>query len=480
MPIKRQPAAILAVFWIAVCSTLPVMAQEIAPLPRLAAPDAPDLTLEALLANSAAQSPQILEALARARAAEGRRLGVEGAFDTLFSAEGGSRAMGFYGGTSADAKVSRQLEDWGAQVYGGYRVSSGRFPIYEDKDYTNRLGEIRAGAVFSLLRDRMIDERRFGRVTADADRAVADAERQMVAIGVQHKALEAYLTWIAAGQRLRIFRQLLDLARERQLGLQRSYQAGLRPRIVLTENDQIVLRRQAMVVQSEQAIANAANTLSLYWRNAEGRPVIPRAEQLPVTLPALSTINALSDVPRPDLLVAQLRERLVRDRLALDRNALLPRLDLQMEVARDFGEVGAGGVSRSGNDVRFGLQFSVPFEQREARGRLMQTQAELDASSRRTQWIDEQIRAEVEGIGISLEAAERLIALSEQERLRAEEMAAAERRRFEMGASDLFLVNTREEAAASVAMTLLDIRLRRVSASADLAAAAGNAAALGL
>lgn len=480
MPIKRQPAAILAVFWIAVCSTLPVLAQEIASLPRLAAPDAPDLTLEALLANSAAQSPQILEALARARAAEGRQLGVEGAFDTLFSAEGGSRVLGFYDGTSADAKVSRQLEDWGGQVYGGYRVSSGRFPIYEDKDYTNRLGEIRAGAVFSLLRDRMIDERRFGRVTADADRAVADAERQMVAIGVQHKALEAYLTWIAAGQRLRIFRQLLDLGRERQLGLQRSYQAGLRPRIVLTENDQIVLRRQAMVVQSEQALANAANTLSLYWRNAEGRPVIPRAEQLPVTLPALSTINALSDVPRPDLLVAQLRERLVRDRLALDRNALLPRLDLQMEVARDFGEVGAGGVSRSGNDVRFGLQFSVPFEQREARGRLMQTQAELDASSRRTQWIDEQIRAEVEGIGISLEAAERLIALSEQERLRAEEMAAAERRRFEMGASDLFLVNTREEAAASVAMTLLDIRLRRVSASADLAAAAGNAAALGL
>ena len=480
MPIKRQPAAILAVFWIAVCSTLPVLAQEIAPLPRLAAPDAPDLTLEALLANSAAQSPQILEALARARAAEGRQLGVEGAFDTLFSAEGGSRVLGFYDGTSADAKVSRQLEDWGGQVYGGYRVSSGRFPIYEDKDYTNRLGEIRAGAVFSLLRDRMIDERRFGRVTADADRAVADAERQMVAIGVQHKALEAYLTWIAAGQRLRIFRQLLDLGRERQLGLQRSYQAGLRPRIVLTENDQIVLRRQAMVVQSEQALANAANTLSLYWRNAEGRPVIPRAEQLPVTLPALSTINALSNVPRPDLLVAQLRERLVRDRLALDRNALLPRLDLQMEVARDFGEVGAGGVSRSGNDVRFGLQFSVPFEQREARGRLMQTQAELDASSRRTQWIDEQIRAEVEGIGISLEAAERLIALSEQERLRAEEMAAAERRRFEMGASDLFLVNTREEAAASVAMTLLDIRLRRVSASADLAAAAGNAAALGL
>jgi hypothetical protein len=59
-------------------------------------------------------------------------------------------------------------------------------------------------------------------------------------------------------------------------------------------------------------------------------------------------------------------------------------------------------------------------------------------------------------------------------------MAVAERRRFEMGASDLFLVNTREETAAGVALGLLDGRLKRLASSADLAAASGNAAALGL
>ncbi|GLI96358.1 TolC family protein [Sphingobium sp. BS19] len=458
----------------------PLAAQDIAPLPQMASVDAPTLTVDALLANSALQSPQILEALAKTRAADAKRLTAEGAFDTVFSAEGGSRLVGYYGGTYADTKVSRPIEDWGGQVYGGYRASSGRFPVYEDKNYTNELGEIRAGAVFSLLRDRMIDERRFGRVSAEADQTIADAERQMVAIGVQRKALDAYLSWVAAGKRLSIYQNLLSLAQDRQRGLQRTFEAGLRPRIVLTENEQQLLRREAMVVQSQQALAAAANTLSLYWRDAEGRPTIPRIEQLPDALPQPLTTERPAAVQRPDLVVAQVRQRLVQDRLALDRNALLPRLDLQMEVARDIGNIGPGGVSRSGNDVRLGVKFSVPLEQRAARGRVMQTRAELDANRTRAQWLDEQIRAEIDGIAITLDATARLIDLSEQEKKRADEMATAERRRFDMGASDLFLVNTREDSAANVALSLLDMQLRRIIASADLAAASGDAEALGL
>ena len=79
-----------------------------------------------------------------------------------------------------------------------------------------------------------------------------------------------------------------------------------------------------------------------------------------------------------------------------------------------------------------------------------------------------------------MDATARLIDLSEQEKKRADEMATAERRRFDMGASDLFLVNTREDSAANVALSLLDMQLRRIIASADLAAASGDAEALGL
>ena len=49
-------------------------------------------------------------ALARVRQAEGRALSAEGAFDTVFSAEGGSRVIGYYDGSYADAKVTRPLD----------------------------------------------------------------------------------------------------------------------------------------------------------------------------------------------------------------------------------------------------------------------------------------------------------------------------------------------------------------------------------
>lgn len=106
---KRLSACLLLAA--SLCAPLaPAAAQQIAPLPRPAPIDAPVLQLDDLLANSARQSPQIIEALARTRAADARRLTAEGAFDTVFSAEGGSRLIGYYGGTYADTKVSRPLD----------------------------------------------------------------------------------------------------------------------------------------------------------------------------------------------------------------------------------------------------------------------------------------------------------------------------------------------------------------------------------
>ncbi len=59
-------------------------------------------------------------------------------------------------------------------------------------------------------------------------------------------------------------------------------------------------------------------------------------------------------------------------------------------------------------------------------------------------------------------------------------MAAAERRRFEAGASDFFVVNLREEQAADAQVRRLDAAFRQIVANADLAAATVDLKALGL
>jgi outer membrane protein TolC len=446
-------------------------------------PKTQPLMLAEVLASSRFHAPQVLEALARLRGAEGRLLSAEAAFDTVFSAAAETRLSGFYDGRDVEAKVTQPLGNLGGYAYGSYRVSGGKFPIYEDERYTNQFGEIKAGAVLALMRDRLIDDRRFGRVQAEADVAIADADRLMVAIGVQTRAIQTYNNWLVAGLRLAIYQDLLKLAQDRQSAFRRQVAEGARPTILLTENEQNILRRQSLVVQSEQALAVAATALSLYLRDADGRPLVPDAARLPGALPPPLPRPAQPGdlaLARPDLRTIDIRMKAARARVTLDRNAFLPKLDLKVEASRDFGAEGLGGSSRSGTESKIGLTFTLPLQQSAARGRIAQTNAEIDAFRQRRRFLEDQIVADIGAIDIAVTNSARLTVLARDEAERARTMAAAERRRFTLGASDFFLVNVREEAAADAEVRRLDAAFRQIVAHADLAAATADLDSLGL
>ncbi len=443
----------------------------------------PPLMLDEVLQSSRTHAPAILDAVARVRIAEGKLLSAEGAFDTVVSAEASTRLSGYYDGKLIGGTITRPIEQWGGSLYGGYRVSDGRFPIYEDKSYTNVLGELKVGAVFSLMRDRLIDERRFGRANAAIDVELAEANRLFTALGVQRRAVAAYNGWVAAGLKLTIYRDLFALADARRSGFERQVAAGARPRILLIENEQNVLRRQTLVARAEQELASAANLLSLFLRDQDGTPRRPDAARLPDALPRPTPKPLdpqLLAKRRPDVSSLELRLGQTRQRLALAENSLRPRLDLKAEVSQDIGPIGAGGRSRVGTETIVGLNFSLPLQRRAARGQIAQTQSEMESIRRQQQQLNEQIGVELEGLAIDVRATGRLAGLAEQEQARASEMANAERRRFELGSSDFFLVNAREEAAADAAIRRLDARYRQLVAHAELAAAAGDLAALGL
>jgi hypothetical protein len=119
-------------------------------------------------------------------------------------------------------------------------------------------------------------------------------------------------------------------------------------------------------------------------------------------------------------------------------------------------------------------------QQRAARGRLAQTNAEIDAGRARRRFLEDQITADIDGLGIAVANTGKLVGIAADEADRAATMATAERRRFELGASDYFLVNVREEAAADARVRRLDASFRQTVAHADLAAATADLDALGL
>ena len=448
------------------------------------APSAAPLTLDEVLRASARAAPQIVEALARERAAEGRALTAAGAFDTVFEVDGRSRTLGYYDGSIVSGRATRPLERNGGYLYGGYRVSRGDFPIYEDENYTNRLGELKVGVLYSLLRDRLVDERRTRRTLAAGDMDIARFEREAVAIGVQRRAIDAYQNWVATGLRLRAYRDLLALSENRRGALARQVQLGARPDILLAENDQNLVRRRALVVRAEGDFQAAANALSLYYRDEGGDRILAGADRLPTDTSALTGVAATAQPGfaqgRPDLQVLLARIDQGAARLALAENELRPRLDLRGELGKDVGDEGLGGRSRTPLEGVVGFRFSVPLQNRAARGRIAEARAEIDALEARGRFLRDQIATEVEGISIGVGAAERLAAIAEQERQLAERLAAAERRRFELGSSDFFLVNQREETATDARVRLVDAQARIAAARAELAAATADRTALGL
>jgi len=441
------------------------------------------LTLQEVLRSSARTAPDIVAALARNRQAEARALTAQGAFDTVFAVEGRSRVLGYYDGTEVAAKAEQPLSNNGGYLYGQYRASRGDFPIYEDKSYTNRLGELKVGALYSLLRDRLIDARRSEFRLAANDIDIARFETKATSIGVQARAVEAYQKWVAAGLKLAAYEALLRLAGERTYGIQRQVQLGAKPDILLTENEASLVRRQAYVVEAMQDFRAAAVKLSLYYRDADGAPIVVDETRLPANAAVMNGIRtdpAFNLEGRPDVAIMLEEIDKATINLALARNDLMPRLDLGGEVAKDVGPVGLGGPSRTPLETIVGVTFKIPLQNRKAQGKLAETQAKIEELTVKQRFLAEKIRAEVTAIGIEVETARQLVATTERERLLAERLAVAERRRFELGSSDFFLVNQREESATSAEVKLIEAQTRMAATRAELAAATADEEALEL
>ncbi len=465
----------------------PAQAQDIAPVgePIDAALKQGALMPETVLRSSSLTFPAIFEAFEREAATRGDQLSADGAFDLMLRGEVYDRLTGSFNGNFASAEARQPLRPFGAEVFASYRLSSGRFPTSESGFNTTELGQVRIGAVFSLLRNRRIDQRRFALDDTRLAAEQASVDVLLVQLNVQLEALRAYWRWVGAGEEVRVFEELLEIAEARQVGLARGVREGARAAIALTENEQNLLRRRTLLEEARREFQTAANSLSFFLRDSSGRLVVPTREQLPplARLGKVPEADALLALPRSDVLERRPELRTLRlateraaNRIALRRNDLLPSLEGRAEARQSLGSGPAGMPSfDTTTDTVVGLTFSVPLQRRDARGRLARAEAELRELELRERRIADQIEVEIDNIIATLNAAVRLTSLANDEVKQATTMVQAERTRFRLGAGDFFLVNLREEAAADA-----QIRAVRAEIAGRLAAASYSAATINL
>jgi cobalt-zinc-cadmium efflux system outer membrane protein len=427
--------------------------------------DAPSASIELhdVLLSVERHFPLLLAAREELRVADARLLGAEGRFDTRINASGGSELEGFYTSERLDFGVTQPLSPFGADLSAGYLLGRGDFAVYYGKAKTDEGGEYRLGLLLPLLQNRAIDARRVGVWKARLARDRAEPELVQAELSITRDAALAYWKWVAAGRRREIARRLLALAEGRMAQIRLAVEEGELARIDLTENQRLIVDRQASLVRAERSLEQAAIALSLYWRNAEGQPRVPADDALPYEFPApldvqqvsLPGDEALALARRPELSALSIEQEELNLEMQLAENTMLPRLDLELRASQDVG--GEVNDPDDKGPFEFGvfLDFDVPVQRSRARGQVRLIQARRIQLQQELQFAADRVQAEVRDARSALVLSWGRIGQARENVELAGELAEAERFKLGVGESDLLRVNLREQQAAVAASELV-------------------------
>jgi len=417
------------------------------------------LTLEQVLRSTVAHHPSVQAALAREDVAEAELMRARGGFDPALSVRGALRHGGYYELRRVDAELRAPTPWLGAEVWAGYRYGRGvddeeRYPSYYS-DQTLDRGEVRAGVRVPLLRDRALDDRRAARARAELAVDGAQHVRALALIELERRAAAAYWSWVAAGRGQRVCEDLLALAEVRLGAVRERVASGIIPEVDTLEAERAWLTRQDCVIQARRNVEAAAIVLGLFLRSDDGAPAPPAPSLLPSDLPQPAA-PAMTPAGIEQVLACHPRiaaqravvesQRVVRDLMQQRRQ---PRLDALAEVSRDVGQ---GPSSLPGTVLELGVQLSMPLALRDARGQHAASEAQLAAELELLRLAEDEVRAELSDIVSAYQAALERHALLLRLEENAEQLAAAERRQLELGATSLLFVNLREQGVAEASL----------------------------
>jgi outer membrane protein, heavy metal efflux system len=447
------------------------------------------LPLEEVL-STVNQNFPLLQAIQEERSiAMGQRVVTEAAFDLNLRGSL-NNGEGSFGNTRLDMVAEQATPYNGLNVFGGYRLGLGDFPVYNLDQKTTQGGELRAGFSVPLLRDGAIDRRRAALRQAQIAEQIADPVIRRTRLDVLRAAARSYWAWVAAGQRTIIQQELLKLANARQADLEALRDVGKRiGDIPVNDNKRAIYERRELVLAADRGFQEAALALSVFLCDANGNPVIPSVDRLPkdfleLNAPEMTTATIETDVTaalaaRPELERFRLQKEQLAVEYRLAMNQFLPAVNFGAGVTQDMGfgsktftGTGIFGTARSSANVF--LVSDLPVQRRDAQGRAQQARARIVQLTLNEKQMQNNIRVEVQDALSSLIQSRKRIDEARKEMAEAVGVAKAELLLVKGALSDVFVLNQRELIAASAKVKVANLLAEYYRAYADYRAALGD------
>lgn len=413
--------------------------------------DSSILTLDAVFEGLEEEHPLLKRARAKRTIASGKLLKALGKIEPKLVNDWELERLVKNGATKSVGFNDTYLElqhRWGIKGFVGFRAGIGDVQVADlGIDTTN---QPLLGIVIPLLRGFLNNpENAQIQKSSLADKlAMLDIQqtRQELYLG----AATQYWNWVAALKILEVNKQAVRVAEARVAQLMEQVETGARANFDVIDARQEAQWRKNQLIQASRRVEKEQFKLALFmWKDddvvvpeSHGAPAFPPPHpDLALASYEVDRTEAVSK--RPEVQQVNLEAEFNQIDLKVAENKMLPELLLEATPTRKPGEfvLGLG--------YRFGVQLSIPFLQRQARGELLEIQGEAERLRMLRQYQIQKIKMDVDNARSSLLRARERVEVLRQSLDYARELEKGERTRFQMGAADLLVVNIRERNVLS-------------------------------
>tara|TARA_R110002096_G_scaffold425378_2_gene633974 strand:+ start:5132 stop:6535 length:1404 start_codon:yes stop_codon:yes gene_type:complete len=349
---------------------------------------------------------------------------------------------------------------YGVELKGNFEENDGFFlnpegSLPEDGLYS-------AGVSVSVARGFLINKRMAMLKQSKMFVKQAKMDRQLLVNNILYEATLTYFNWLKTYNEKRVYEDFLVNAKMRFEGIKRSYREGEMPAIDTVEARIALNDRKLNLEKSRIKFVKSSLELSNYlWLN-ENTPieikdnVIPDVDTFQSVDVTLNTseldIETLDITSHPKLQSLDYKLQSLNIERRLKLNNLLPQIDLQYNFLSETPDIVR---SFSTSAYKSGLNISFPLFLRKERGDLRLAKIKMQDTKFEIQSTEVTLKNKIDAINQELQS---FVSQNKFTRVIVDDygtMLKAEERKFFLGESSLFLVNSRESK-------LIDAKLKAI------------------
>ncbi|WP_346882007.1 TolC family protein [uncultured Algibacter sp.] len=380
---------------------------------------------------------------------EAKLMKARGAFDPKLEVDYARKkfkSLEYYDRLNASFKIPTW---YGVELKGNFEENTGVFLNPEANVPDD--GLYSAGISVSLAEGLLINKRMAMLKQAKLFINQAKADRQLLVNNIMYKATITYFNWLKTYNEKRVYEDFLTNAETRFNGIKKSYEVGDKPAIDTLEARIALNNRKLNLEKSRIKFVKASLELSNYlWLN-ENTPieikegVIPNIKTFETVDTTLNTsvldIENLNLENHPKLQSLDYKFKSLNIERRLSINNLLPTIDLQYNFLSETPDVSR---SFSTSAYKSGLHINFPLFLRKERAELKLAKLKLQNTEFEIQSTKVTLRNKIDAINQELDS---YILQNDYTNIIVNDygrMLTAEERKFFLGESSLFLVNSRE------------------------------------